>query len=335
MPNRYLLASIAVACGAASFSPSGTQAADAPHTFAVVHPDDNPSSPEKVALGKQLYFDPRLSQDKTISCASCHDPAKGFSNGEPFATGVGKQVGGRNSPTVINSAFQKFQFWDGRAGSLEEQALGPMQNPIEMNMKLEQVIERVSAIDGYRAQFQKIFGGAPNAENIAKAIAAYERTLISRDAPFDRAKAGDQNALSESAARGMELFFGKANCSACHVGQNFTDGAFHNVGIGMDKPNPDVGREAISKLQGDRGSFKTPTLREVARSGPYMHNGSLKTLEEVVDHYDKGGIANPWLDEELFALKLSAQEKADLVAFLKEGLASDTYPNHTPPELPR
>jgi cytochrome c peroxidase len=326
-------------CGAAILLVAGVsirdcRAASVPHEFAVAHPDDNPSSPEKIALGKQLYFDRRLSRDNSISCASCHDPAKGFSNGEQFATGVGQKVGGRNSPTVINSAFQKFQFWDGRAGTLEEQALGPMQNPIEMNMKLEEVVERLNAIPGYKSQFQKIFGTDAVPESIGKAIAAYERTLISMDAPFDRYKAGDHQALSASAKRGMELFFAKANCSACHTGHNFTDNSFHNVGIGMDRPKPDVGREAISGLEGDRGAFKTPTLREVARSGPYMHDGSLKSVEEVVNHYSNGGIKNRWLDEELFPINLSDIEKQDLVAFLKEGLSSHDYPAHTAPELP-
>jgi cytochrome c peroxidase len=324
-----------VATASLAGSLSVAVAAQPEHEFAVVHPDNNPSTPEKIALGKQLYFDPRLSEDNTISCASCHDPEKGYSNGQPFAEGVRKQLGGRNAPTIINSAFQKFQFWDGRAGTLEEQALGPMQNPIEMNMKLEHIIERLKSIEGYRKEFQEVFGSEPTEENIAQAIAAYERTIISRDAPYDRYKAGDKDALSESARRGMELFFGRANCSSCHSGANFTDNAFHNIGVGMDKPMPDVGREAISHLTGDRGSFKTPTLREVARSGPYMHDGSLKTLEDVVEHYNKGGISNPWLDEELFELKLTDQEKQDLVTFMKEGLSSDSYPNHKPPELPK
>jgi cytochrome c peroxidase len=324
-----------VATASLAGSLSVAVAAQPEHEFAVVHPDNNPSTPEKIALGKQLYFDPRLSEDNTISCASCHDPEKGYSNGQPFAEGVRKQLGGRNAPTIINSAFQKFQFWDGRAGTLEEQALGPMQNPIEMNMKLEHIIERLKSIEGYRKEFQEVFGSEPTEENIAQAIDAYERTIISRDAPYDRYKAGDKDALSESARRGMELFFGRANCSSCHSGANFTDNAFHNIGVGMDKPMPDVGREAISHLTGDRGSFKTPTLREVARSGPYMHDGSLKTLEDVVEHYNKGGISNPWLDEELFELKLTDQEKQDLVTFMKEGLSSDSYPNHKPPELPK
>ncbi len=297
-------------------------------------PKDNPPTDDKIALGKQLYFDGRLSRDGKVSCASCHDPAKGYSNGERFATGVEGKQGGRSAPTVINTAYQKFQFWDGRAGSLEEQALGPIQNPIEMNMTLPEVVQKLNGIDGYKAQFQKVFGSDVTSDGIAKAIAAYERTVLSGDAPYDRFKTGDKAALSEGAKRGMDLFFGKGHCSACHTGSNFTDNAFHNIGIGMDKPKPDVGREAISKLAGDRGSFKTPTLRDVARSAPYMHDGSLKTLEEVVEHYSKGGIANDSLDEEIFARNLSKEEIADLVTFMKEGLASGSYPDHKPPQLP-
>jgi cytochrome c peroxidase len=301
-------------------------------------PDDNPPTEAKIALGKQLYFDTRLSQDMAVSCATCHDPAKGWSNGEAVATGFGKAKGGRSSPTVLNTAYNVFQFWDGRAGSLEHQALGPIQNPIEMAMSLDQVVERLNKIEGYRKQFQAVFGTDVTSENIARAIAAYERTVLTGDAPYDRFKAGDKAALSEAAQRGMNLFFGKAKCSACHVGHNFTDNGFHNLGIGWDAATntmKDVGREEQSKLAGDRGSFKTPTLRDIARTAPYMHDGSLKTLEEVVDHYDKGGNANPWLDEEIFKLNLSAAEKADLVTFLKEGLAGHDYPDHTPPELPK
>ena len=296
----------------------------------VVHPKDNPSTPEKVLLGKQLYFDKRLSGDDSVSCATCHDPAKGFSNGEAVASGVGGLKGGRNSPTVLNSAYQKFQFWDGRAATLEEQALGPIQNPIEMKMTLDDVVGKLNKIEGYRTQFQQIFGTDVTSEGMAKAIAAYERTILSGNAPYDKYKAGQQDALSESALRGMKLFFGKANCSACHSGPNFTDNAFHNIGVKSD----DEGRAAISKIAGDKGAFKTPTVRDIARTGPYMHDGSLTTLEEVVEHYNKGGTPNEFLDEEIYALKLTDQEKADLLAFMKEGLASSEYPDHTAPELP-
>ena len=300
----------------------------------VKHPKDNPSTAAKISLGKQLYFDKRLSSDNTISCASCHEPNKGFSNGERFATGVGGKVGGRSAPTVINAAYNRFQFWDGREPSLEAQALGPIQNPIEMNMSLEDVVAKLNKIDGYKKQFQAVFGSDVTSDGIGKSIAAYERTVLSGDAPYDRFKAGDTKALSEAAERGRKLFFGKAHCSACHVGSNFTDKGFHNVGIGMDHKNPDVGRMAISKLPEDRGSFKTPTLREIARTGPYMHDGSLKSLEDVVNHYNKGGIKNDQLDEEIYPRNLSEKEKADLVTFLKEGLSSASYPAHKPPKLP-
>ncbi|MDA0282115.1 MAG: c-type cytochrome [Planctomycetota bacterium] len=297
-------------------------------------PDDNPQTAEKVALGMQLYFESRLSKDNTVSCASCHAPEKGFSNGERFATGVGGAKGGRSAPSVINSAYYAQQFWDGRAASLEEQALGPIANPIEMALSIEDAVRKLNGIAGYKSQFQKVFGTDVTPDGIAKAIAAYERTVISGNAPFDKFKAGDTSALSEASERGRKLFFGKANCAACHAGSNFSDNSYHNIGIGMDAKTPDVGRVAVSKLGGDTGAFKTPTLREIARTAPYMHDGSLKTLEEVVEHYAKGGIANEWLDEEIFELKLNDQDKADLVTFMKEGLSSPDYPDHKAPELP-
>jgi cytochrome c peroxidase len=297
-------------------------------------PTDNAMTPEKVELGKQLYFDTRLSCDDTVSCASCHDPKKGWSTGTPFATGVRNQVGGRSAPTIINAAYSDLQFWDGRAHQLEGQALGPIQNPIEMDHKLEDCVVKLNKIKGYREQFQKVFGTDVTAENIAKAIAAFERTVLSGNAPYDKFKAGDQSALSAAAQRGMKLFFGKGHCSACHTGPNFSDASFHNVGVGMKAAKPDMGRYEVTKIEGDKGAFKTPTLREVARHAPYMHDGSLKTLEDVVEHYDKGGIANPQLDEEIFPLKLMAQEKADLVTFMKEGLSSPDYPDIAPPKLP-
>ena len=295
-------------------------------------PEDNPQTAEKIALGKQLYFDKRLSKDNTVSCASCHAPDKGFSNGERFATGVGGAKGGRSAPSVINAAYYAQQFWDGRAASLEEQALGPIANPIEMALSIEDAVGRLNQIAGYKSQFQKVFGTDANPEGIAKAIAAYERTVLSGNAPYDKFKAGDASALTEAAERGRKLFFGKANCAACHAGPNFSDNSYHNIGVGMDAKEPDRGRVEISKLGGDTGAFKTP--REIARTAPYMHDGSLKTLEEVVEHYAKGGIANEWLDEEIFPLRLNDQDKADLVTFMKEALASPDYPDHKAPELP-
>jgi cytochrome c peroxidase len=296
----------------------------------VPYPKENPPSEARVELGKLLYFDKRLSSDNTISCASCHDPNKGYSNGEAVATGVGGAKGGRNSPTVINSAYSKLQFWDGRAKTLEDQALGPIQNPIEMNMPLEAVVAKLNAIPGYKAKFQEVYQTDVTSAGIATSIAAFERTVLSGDAPYDRFKAGDTAALSEAAQRGMKLFFGKANCSACHSGASFSDSSFHNIGL----DSVDEGRKAISQLAGDQGAMKTPTLRDIAKTGPYMHNGSLATLEAVVEHYNKGGNNNPFQDEELFPLKLSPEPLADLVTFLKEGLSSTTYPHVDPPQLP-
>lgn len=324
--------------------PAGSKAAAPEYTLKLPKglkrmkiPRDNPLTEAKIQLGKQLYFDPRLSVDDTVSCASCHDPNEGWSNGERFATGVRGQQGGRSAPTIINSGYQYFQFWDGRANQLEGQALGPIENPIEMDLKLDDLVQKLNKIEGYRKQFQNVFGTAATPDGIAKAIASFERTVLSGDAPYDRLQAGDAGALSESAQRGMKLFSSKqgGNCSACHSGHNFTDGAFHNVGVGMDAKDPDVGRYAVTTLAGDRGLFKTPTLREIAHTAPYMHDGSLKTLEEVVDFYVKGGIKNPQLDEEIFPLKLSDQQKKDLVTFLKEGLSGESYPDIKPPELPK
>ncbi|QDU97037.1 cytochrome-c peroxidase [Lignipirellula cremea] len=297
-------------------------------------PADNPLTVGKVELGKQLYFDPRLSSDNTVSCASCHDPAKGWSNGDRFATGVDAQQGGRSAPTIVNSAYSYFQFWDGRARQLEGQALGPIENPIEMAMPLDKLIPKLNGIPGYKKQFQAVFGTDATPEAIAQAIASFERTVLSGDAPYDRFKAGDKTALSEAAQRGMNVFFNKGNCSACHSGHNFSDHAFHNIGVGIKNESPDWGRFAQTELNGDRGSFKTPTLREIARTAPYMHDGSLATLEEVIDYYDQGGEANDQLDEEIFKLKLTPEEKSDLITFLKEGLSSESYPDIKAPKLP-
>ncbi|MCA9225221.1 MAG: c-type cytochrome, partial [Planctomycetales bacterium] len=262
-------------------------------------------------------------------------PDEGYGRATQFGVGIGGQTGNRNSPVSYNRILSGAQFWDGRADSLEAQAVGPIANPIEMNLPLDEMVRKVSAIKGYAKPFERAFGTPEvTQDRVAKAIASFERTVLSGDAPYDRYKAGDQEALSEPAKRGMKLFFGKANCSACHSGHSFTDGGFHNLGVGIKDAEPDVGRFAVSKQEGDKGSFKTPTLREIARTAPYMHDGRLKTLEEVVDYYDKGGEANPQLDEEIYALKLTAEQKADLVAFLKEGLSSEAYPDVKEPKLP-
>lgn len=301
---------------------------------AIPIPKDNPHSAEKIELGKQLYFDKRLSADNTVACSTCHDPKMGWSNADKTAVGIGGQRGGRSAPTVLNTAFQVFQFWDGRAKTLEQQAVGPIANPIEMNLPLDEAVAKIGAIKGYQEQFQKIFGQPVTVDSIGKAIAAFERTVVSGDAPYDRLRGGDESAMSIQAWEGMQLFFGKANCSSCHSGPNFTDNGFHNIGVSFTTEKPDLGRFEITKIEGDKGSFKTPTLRDISRTAPYMHDGSLATLEEVVEYYDKGGTPNDYLDEELFPLKLNADQKAALVAFLKVGLTSTSYPEVEPPKLP-
>lgn len=282
-------------------------------------PSDNPLTPEKIALGKQLYFDTRLSADGTVSCASCHDPARGFSDGRPTSAGIRGQVGGRSAPVSINRLFSQDQFWDGRAASLEEQALGPVQNPIEMGFTLAGMVTSLDRIQGYRDQFKQVFGTDVTKEGVAKAIAAFERTLLCGNAGFDKFQAGDQAALSQSAQRGLALFQdrGKTNCISCHAGFNFTDESYHNIGVGMDRPQPDLGRYSVTKVDVDKGGFKTPTLRNISASAPYFHDGRAKTLDEVVEVYNKGGIPNPQLSKEIKPLGLSVQEKADLVAFLQ------------------
>ncbi len=295
-------------------------------------PPDNPQTDAKTRLGAQLYFDGRLSADGTISCATCHDPRTGWANHNPVDTGIRGQKGGRNSGTILNAAYMKYQFWDGRAGSLEEQALGPIHNPIEMGETLENVVKKLQAIPGYSAQFKEVFGGDVTADGIAKAIAAFERIVVSGPSPYDRYLAGERMAMSPAAIHGMNIFAGKGHCIACHSGPTFSDQSFHNLGVGMDRANPDLGREAHTKNPYDRGKFKTPGLRNAALTYPYLHDGSAKTLMEVVELYDRGGVPNANLDPLVFPLRLTHQEKLDLVAFMEA--LTGTQPRVTPPVLP-
>ncbi len=303
-----------------------------PDAFMV--PEDNPVTPEKAELGKMLYFDKRLSKDGTVSCASCHDPQLGFTDQKPFSEGFLGKTGNRSAPSVINSAFSLFHFWDGRAPSLEEQAKGPMENPVEMAHTVEGAVKNIGAIPGYKPYFKAAFGTEEvNIDRIVKAIATFERTVLSGNSPWDRyIYLGDKTALSPEAERGLVLFEGKARCTQCHVGFNLTDNIFHNIGVGMTAEKPDLGRYLVTNDEKDKGAFKTPMLRDLQKTGPYMHDGSEKTLEEVIDYYDRGGNANPWLDVKMQPLNLTTQEKADLLAFLKS-LEGDYVPV-PPPKLP-
>lgn len=289
----------------------------------VKHPSNNASTPEKVALGRALFFDPRLSRTAKVSCATCHDPDKGFSNGERFAAGVDGKSGKRNVPSLVNVGHSASLFWDGRAATLEEQALAVLANPAEMDSKPAALADKLDAIESYRKQFDQVFGGKATPERIAKALAAYQRSLTSDDTPFDRYLRGDRRAMPEPAVRGMRLFFGEARCSVCHKGPNLSDELFHNVGTADGKD--DLGRRAVTKKVKDHGAFRTPQLREVGRTAPFMHNGKFETLAQVVQHYNFGGVTddeNEHRDPELRVLYLSEEEVKDLVAFLAEGLTS-------------
>lgn len=281
-------------------------------------PADNPYTPEKAELGKLLYFDPRLSKDRTVSCATCHHPKFAYTDGAAVSTGIRGQKGGRSAPTVINRAYSLAQFWDGRAPTLEEQAKGPIQNSIEMGHTHEAMINDLRAVQGYKPLFLKVFGTDQfTVDHVAMAIATFERTVLSGNSPYDRYKAGDKKAMTADQVKGMNVYINKAKCDQCHEGINFTSNAYHNIGVGMDKPEPDTGRYMVTKNDADWGAFKTPTLRDIARTAPYMHDGSLKTLDEVVDFYDKGGVRNKNLDEKIKPLKLTVEERKQLVAFLQ------------------
>jgi cytochrome c peroxidase len=299
---------------------------------AVPHPADNATSPLRVELGRALFFDPRLSRSGITSCATCHNPSLEWGDGLALGVGAGMKQLKRRTPTILNVAWAELLFWDGRAETLEEQALGPIQSPDEMNMDLHDMVQAVGGIHGYRALFAEAYPGeGVTKETVAKALAVFERTVISPQAPFDRWVDGDESALSAAAKRGFQLFDGKANCSACHAGWRFTDDSFHDVGVRGD----DLGRGALFEetplLQ---HAFKTPTLRNVERRAPYMHNGSEASLALVIELYDRGGrVHRASLSEEIRPLKLTQAERSDLLAFLTS-LTSVSAPTPVP-VLPR
>jgi cytochrome c peroxidase len=312
-----------------------------PLTPGVYVPVSNPLTRAKWELGRQLYFEPRISKDGTVSCATCHNPEKGWTDQLPTSVGIYGQSGSRNAPTVLNTVYGKSMFWDGRAPSLEGQAQGPIQNPIEMGeQSYKEIVERLRQIPGYQEQFRKVFGTEVTLDGLAKAIATFERTALSGNSKYDRYQSGQFEALNESEKRGMVLFglrlhpddefqaegvtLQKARCTLCHVGFNFTDEQFHNIGVGYDAETrsfKDLGRWAVTpigaKYDGDRGAFKTPTCRDLTRTAPYMHDGSEPTLTDVVKYYNRGGNVNDALDKDIKPLNLTDQEIADLVAFLE------------------
>ena len=265
-------------------------------------PEDNPVTPEKIELGRRLFNDRRLSRDRSISCATCHDPQRAFSDARPVAVGVFGRKGNRNVPAIINRGYGRAFFWDGHVDNLEEQVVQPILDPKEMDMTLAEASARV--------------GLAP--DELANALASYVRSILSGDSRFDRFVYGDRGALTAEEQLGLQVFRGKGNCTRCHVGPNFTDEKLHNTGVAWrDGRLTDPGRFEVTQKKEDQGAFKTATLREVARTSPYMHDGSLKTLKDVIEFYDRGGNPNPYRDPELRRLALTAEEKQALVAFLK------------------
>jgi cytochrome c peroxidase len=292
-------------------------------------PEDNPLTPEKIALGKQFFWDTRWSRNGTVACVSCHDPNHGWGDPRQFSVRFDGTPTPRHSPTLINRLFSDRQQWTGTRASLEDQAFKASDQSPEL------LVNQLGAIPAYQEQFRNIFGTDLNAEGVAKAIAAYERTILSGNSAYDQFLAGDQRALSPAAQRGLVLFEGKARCMTCHAGFNFTDESFHNLGVGMAQKDPDRGRYGMTKDEADTGAFKTPTLRDVARRGPYMHDGSLKSLEEVVAFYNHGGQKNPWLSKAIQPLHLTAEEQTDLVAFLQALTGEVAAGVSSPPRLPQ
>jgi cytochrome c peroxidase len=301
---------------------------------ALAFPDENPPTGAKISLGRKLFFDPRLSYDDSIACGTCHVPEQGFTvNGEATAVGAGGKVLRRNAPSVVNAAYFETLFHDGRAASLEAQALDPLRAADEMgNPSLDFVVDEIKGLEDYAGFFEAAFGRGPDAETIAQAIATYERTVLSGNSPFDRWYFGDdEDAVGAQVKRGFKLFRGKAACDACHHVQKdhalFVDQMFHDTGIGFDPADPDeppedLGRFEVTQEARDRSRFKTPGLRNVALTAPYMHDGSLKTLREVVVFYDRGGVRHKGLDLLMFPLNLSGDEIDAVVAFL-ESLTGD------------
>jgi len=291
-------------------------------------PDENRQTPEKVALGKMFFWDKRHSASGTVACVSCHQPDHGWSDPRQFSINFAGKPMPRHTPTVVNRLFSDQQLWTGLRPTLEEQALK------DLNRTDEKIVEHLGSIPAYQRQFRKIFGHDLEPIGVAKAIASYVRTIVSGNSHYDRFLAGDKSALPTEAQRGLALFEGKAGCVSCHAGFNFTDESYRNIGVGMDKPNPDLGRYTVTKNEADKGAFKTPTLRDVARRGPYMHDGSEKTLEDVIAFYNRGGVKNPWLSTDVKRLGLTVQEQKELLAFL-QSLSGEIDPQvGNPPTLP-
>ena len=316
--SRTVMQSVPRAVGAESGRPLGLD-------LYRPEPADNPTLPATVTLGRRLFRERLLSRDRSLACVDCHRPDRAFTDGRAKAVGVYGRQRPRSVPTIVNRAWGEAFFWDGRIATLEEQVLQPIVAELEMDLSIDDAVDRLSVTSPYPTAFQETFGRDVNGDDLARALAAYVRTIQAGASPFDRYVWGEPDALSSDAQVGLGLFRGRANCAACHAGPNFTDEEFHNTGVFWGQQPYDPGRFTVTEVSEDIGKFKTPTLREIARTAPYMHDGSLATLEDVVDFYTDGGRPNPFLDDEVRPLRLTEDEKAALVAFLRSltGTVSD------------
>jgi len=372
--NRPVISVLIFAAAASLHAQQSTPGVAAPvplfsaETVKWFTPPDNPITDAKAKLGDMIFDEKRVSADNSVACNTCHSPRNGFTTHTETSRGVGDRLGKRNAPSILNAMFYKSMFWDGRAATLEEQAMMPILNPVEMGQRdLKDVVAKLAAIPEFVAAFQQVFDRPPNAEDIGKALAAFERTRLSTEAPFDRFLRGDEKAFNASQRRGWNLFTGKARCASCHTYDPalplFGDNRFHNTGVAarkqdfkqlakraavsaaagnqaeidklaLETDNSELGRFLVTQKREDIGAFKTPFLRDVLLSGPYMHDGSLETLWDVVEFFNKGGERNPFLDSEMKPLGLTASEVEDLVNFLG-ALTSDRFAELRAAELDR
>jgi cytochrome c peroxidase len=331
-PDVSAKASAAASASAAAGAKPASVLPELPFFPAMETPADNPITKEKIELGKMLFFDKRLGKDGKFSCESCHFVDKGWADAKQFSEKANGKSNGRHTPSLFNVGYLKAWYWEGRAATLEKQVIAAWKGQMGAGDDLDGRVAEIAKHDEYNKRFKAVFGKAPNPDDVVKAIATFVRSIRSGNAPFDRFEKGDKKAISESAARGWELFRNKANCATCHVPPLYTDNKYHNVGIGYDKPEPDVGRFKITKKDEDKGRFKTPSLRSVTTHAPYFHDGSAATIEAAIDYMLGGGHKNDNLDDGLKKIELTKEEREDLIAFVKALEApAGTF---EPPKLP-